>query len=315
MIVIKIIYKVYMDGLSIPINLGCLAKLLNEFHPAMKTYESLLRVLDQDLECLELEDLDILTKSERGIKMATLVIGKLRRQVIEKGFVDNEHEKHFFKNIKPKVFSKLIYYMKLFGIESKRPMSSVDSQIQYLVGHIDNLQGYFNNNMDFYHYYRRGDTMFDNQYFLRGRINFRMHQDMFHSLADGQFSTSHDSSVAMIIANELLITYLKNEIGKLENLHGNDMQSKPKKKIPKLFWSGNKVDLIELIYALYASGSLNRGAADIKAIAHSFETLLEMDLGDYYHTYLEIRSRKIRRTKFMDRLRDALNQHMQDLDA
>lgn len=281
----------------------------------MKTYEDFLRGLNQDLECLEMEPIDILAKLEKGIKVTTLVIGKLRNHVFEKGFVDKEEEKYFFKFTKPQVFGKLIYYMELFAIESKRPRSSKDAQKQYLVEHIDKLQGYFNNNMEFYHYYRRGDTVFDDQYFLRGKTNIWLHPDTFHSLTDKQFSTSHDSTAAMIIGYERLIKYLKKEIDKLGNNLENEIKSQLKKNLPKLFWTGNKVDLIELIYALYASGTINRGAADIKEIARTFETLLEMDLGDYYHTYLEIRSRKIRRTKFIDRLKDALDQHMQDLDA
>ncbi|WP_338357339.1 RteC domain-containing protein [Yeosuana marina] len=281
----------------------------------MKTYESLLRALNQDLECLEMEAMDILAKSEKGIKMVSLAIEELRCRVIDKGFTDKEEEKDFFKCIKPQVLSKLIYYMKLFSIESKRPRSGNDSQKRYLMEHIDKLQGYFNNNLEFYHYYRRGDTLLDDHYFLRGKTVVGMHTDTFYSLTDGQFSTSHDSSVATIMAHEMLIEYFKKEIDKLGNNHGNDINSPNKKKYRKLFWTGNKVDLIELIYALYASGSINRGVADIKEIATSFERLLEMDLGDYYHTYLEIRSRKIRRTKFIDRLKDSLDQHMQDLDS
>ncbi|MDO6761860.1 RteC domain-containing protein [Tamlana sp. 2_MG-2023] len=281
----------------------------------MNTYKGFLNDLNQNLECLDQEVLDVLTRSEKGIKATTIVIERLRDRVVLNGFSKQEDEKYFFKHIKPQVFSKLIYYGKLFSIESKRPRSTCEAQKQYFVDHIDKLQDYFNRNLEFYHYYRREDTRFDNQYFLRDKLDIRLHPDTFHFLSDEQFSTSHDHSVARIMAYDLLIVYLKKEIEKLEANFGRLSHAELKRSNPRLFWTGNKVDLIELIYALHASGAINRGNAGIKEIATTFETVLEMDLKDYYRTYLEIRSRKIRRTKFIDKLKDSLDQHMLDLDS
>lgn len=281
----------------------------------MTIYEDFLNTLNQDLESLEQEHLDALAKSEKGIKVTTVIIKELRDQVVTKGFHGKDEEKHFFKHTKPHVFSKLIYYRKLFTIESKRPRSCNEAQKQYFVEQIDTLQEYFNNNLEFYHYYRSGATVLDDHYFLRRNADVRLNLDTFHFLIDTQFSTSHDSSVSVIIAYNMLIAYLKKEMEKLDYKHGKSNGSQRKKSIQKLFWTSNKVDLIELIYALHASGAINRGAANINDIADSFETLLEMDLGDYYRTYLEIRSRKIRRTKFLDKLKDSLDQHMLNLDT
>ena len=44
---------------------------------------------------------------------------------------------------------------------------------------------------------------------------------------------------------------------------------------------------------------------DIRLIAEYFEAVFNVDLGNFYHTYLEIKNRKINRTKFLDTLRDA----------
>ncbi len=56
------------------------------------------------------------------------------------------------------------------------------------------------------------------------------------------------------------------------------------------------------------------GKTDIKAIATYFENVFEIDLGDFYHTYLEIRNRKINRTKFLDSLKDAIIRQMNEQD-
>ncbi|WP_371815732.1 RteC domain-containing protein [Flagellimonas sp. 389] len=42
----------------------------------------------------------------------------------------------------------------LFNIEKKRPRSSRKTQVKYLNKHIDKLQIYFHDNLEFYHFYR-----------------------------------------------------------------------------------------------------------------------------------------------------------------
>lgn len=280
----------------------------------MNIYEDYLKDLNQDLECLEREPLDALSKSEQGMKKITLVIKELRDRVVLEGFSGANEEIYFFKHIKPQMFGKLIYYRKLFTIESKRPRSTNEAQRQYFVTQIDKLQEYFNNNQEFYHYYRSGATFLDEHYFMRRNAEIAFHLDTFHVLTDIPFSTSHDSSVAIILAYNQLIAYSRKEIGKLDNSYKKTTGSHKGNSMPKLFWTSTKVDLIELIYALHASGAINRGAANINDIADSFEMLLETDLGDYYRTYTEIRSRKLHRTKFIDKLKESLDQHMLNLD-
>lgn len=64
--------------------------------------------------------------------------------------------------------------------------------------------------------------------------------------------------------------------------------------------------LIELIYALHAFKAFDDGSSEIKVIVRIFENTFGIDLGDFYHTYLELRNRKNNRTKFLDLLKDSL---------
>lgn len=73
-----------------------------------------------------------------------------------------------------------------------------------------------------------------------------------------------------------------------------------------LRWTASKVALVELIYALFCSNSLNDGDAEIREITKAFENLFSVDLGDVYHAFSEIRDRKIEPTKFLDLLKDSL---------
>ena len=276
-------------------------------------YDDILKKLDNKLDILEIEEQDILLKAEKGIKLAKQTLKKVRSIIVDYEFETKLEEIHFFKCTKPKIYSKLIYYVKLFNIESKRPRGSNKSQVKYLNNYIEKLQTYFNDNLDFYHYYRREATVFDEQYFLRGKADIRLFPDSFHFFVDEQFATSHDSTVASILAYDLLIVHLKREIDKLEN-NGNYASLRLLQSKTKITWTAHKIYLIELIYALHSTDVINNGTVDIKDIAYFVEKTFKVDLGDYYRAFLEIRMRKNGRTKFLDILKKQLTKRMDDTD-
>ena len=279
----------------------------------MKIYKEIVRKLDNELDILEIEIDEVLVKAERGIQLTKKALKQMRHFVVDKGFPSKENEILFFKKLKPRVYCKLIYYVKLFNIEEKRPRGSTKSQIKYLNCYIDKHQAYLNNNLDFYHYYRRDATTFDEQYFLRGKADLRLFPDTFHFFADEQFSTSHDSMVATILAYDLLIVHLKQGIDKLEN-NGICSKNKDLHKNPRIIWTAHKIYLVELIYALHSTDVINNGAVDIKDIAYFVERVFKVDLGDYYRAFLEIRMRKKGRAKFLDALKENLEKRMDETD-
>lgn len=280
----------------------------------MEKYENIIYDMESALDLLESETEDILIKAEAGIKITREALEKIKEIVTKSKFVDAGSEILFFKKLKPSVYSKLIYYVKLFNIESKRPRGKNKSQIKYFNNHIDKLQIFFNDNLEFYQYYRRGATFLDEHFFLREKVDIRLHSDTFHFFTDKQFSTSHDSIVATILAYDMLIVHLKKEIYLLENNYANTSSVLNSLLSSKLFWTGTKTDLVELIYALLSSNVINSGTADIKELASVFEKIFNIELGDYYRTFMEIRSRKNNRTKMLDKLKEALVQKLNFLD-
>lgn len=127
---------------------------------------------------------------------------------------------------------------------------------------------------------------------------------------DHRFSTSHGYIVAKILANDLIEVFLEDQ------LHSIDRDENRIAKIPQsnLHWTGSKTALIELIYSLYADGSINNSTADIKLIAATFEKMLNIELGDYYRNFMAIRIRKKGRTQFLEQLQEKLIQYMDAQD-
>lgn len=167
-----------------------------------------LQILEHELNAIESQTGDALQKVEQCLALLKLNIKEIRENVILNGFKSSEEEIHFFKHTKPRIFSKLIFYTKRIGIENKRCRGCMRSQVKYLNKEIALLQEYINDNAEFYLYLKRGASELDKYYFIRNNDNIRIHESNLYCFADEQFSTSHDSIVATLIAFEDLIKYL-----------------------------------------------------------------------------------------------------------
>lgn len=127
------------------------------------------------------------------------------------------------------------------------------------------------------------------------------------NVSQPHFSTSHDYKVAKIIVNYLIQFLIEIQL--------NNKDQEDKLTIPKkLNWTSSKVALIELIYSLHYQGVFNNGNSDIGLIAKYFENVFDINLGNFYQTYLELRNRKMNPTKFLDALREGLIRKMNEQD-
>ena len=80
-------------------------------------------------------------------------------------------------------------------------------------------------------------------------------------------------------------------------------------------WSGSKIDLVELIYALKHSGLINNGNTEVKELATHLGKVFNIELEDnIYRIYQDIKLRKTVRTKFLNKLADNLNQKLNEED-
>jgi hypothetical protein len=273
-----------------------------------KFYIETLRKLETAIQELEIETDCPIQRIEAVIVIIINSLSNLKEYVLEKGFKNTDEEIRFFKHQKPTIVSKLIYYNAIYKIETKKPYGAKPIR-KYLNDELKKLKRYFDNNLEFYKYYRTNNSFIDDKLFLRGKHDIKLSLDTFYFEADHSFSTSHDFKAAKIIANDLIQVYIEDQLHNTLNRHSNKSID-----LPKLNWTGSKTALTELIYSLYSLGVFDNGNADIKVIAKTFESTFDIDLGDFYHTFMELKSRKINQTKFLDSLRDALIRKMEEKD-
>lgn len=234
----------------------------------------------------------------------------VKKFVTEKNFKNDAEEIHFFRTIKPQILGKLIYYNKVYRIETGCPVSTGKMYESYFAGQLANLKREYIEhicNTDFYRYYRSGRTDRDDTYFKRGHINYHDGLNSIVFEIDPDFSTFFDYKTARIISNELLYTYLLTRISPDEN---PDMIFQKPESSKDVFWTESKNALIELIYALYASASISHGKLGIRKISMMFQILFGITLGDLHHAFHRMKTRSGNRTAFLDQLKLSLEEYM-----
>ncbi|MDP3557685.1 MAG: RteC domain-containing protein [Bacteroidota bacterium] len=275
-------------------------------------FTKLLSDIEDQLQFVNAEEEIIQKRAEESYILIAKSYEKLQLFILKYKFKSQSEEIKYFKTLKPKLIARLIYFAKVYHIETKKPQGTDKSKRKYLSNELEKINRYFDNNIDFIRYYRSGDNYLDHKYFVRNKIDFRHSHESFSIELDKKQSTSFDFKIAKIMANDLLQVYLHDELNYL-GLHDKKDKSQVVPKI-KHTWTDSKTALIELIYALHTQGALDNGKAGIKEIANYFEHVFNIDLGDYYKTYLELRMRKTSRTKFLDSIKDNLLKRMDNSD-
>ncbi|HBB00103.1 MAG: hypothetical protein A2W86_00630 [Bacteroidetes bacterium GWD2_45_23] len=274
------------------------------------TFDQILEEITEQISSIDLEGCDIsIEEALHMVEFLQIRIHALKNKLHESGFKNEQEEICFFKEMKPQVLSKLLYFNKIYTIELKRPNGSNLIQKNYYEHELNSLTFFFNRNLDFYQYYRSNAMHLDDYYFRRGKPNIRLGVDSSLFINDTTFSTCYDYKVAKILSNEMLRIYLNKKLQQIDKLseYSGNKQTNQKNK-----WTTTKVAAIELGYAIYAAKVIDNGNADIREIMTALQNVLGIDLGDYYRTYIAIKSRKKDRTAFLKYLADCLEKRMDE---
>lgn len=80
----------------------------------------------RSIERIESRDTDVLKKSLEASRVLGEAFDRLKQYIIGYRFQNDDEEIKFFKEIKPRLFCRLIYYRKLYNIEMNRPVGSIE---------------------------------------------------------------------------------------------------------------------------------------------------------------------------------------------
>ncbi|WP_152287538.1 RteC domain-containing protein [Flavicella marina] len=243
-------------------------------------------------------------------------IHELRLHVRKNNFNNVEDEIYFFKYVKPKICSELLFYTCQLSFYTEKPNATICIQKDYMKSSLKKLESRKRKNLKFYKYYKNGEDIFDDKYFLRGNGQFHLFASPDVLYSDPEFNTSHDVLASEVIVYDLLTEFYKNELKQLKNKNiiCPDKTTIKNQAFPKIRWTASKTDLIELVYSLKLSGSIDDGNGHLKNIMESMASLFDVELGNYYKTYSEIKNRNKHKTRFLHSLTEVLSSKLEEDD-
>ncbi|REC47547.1 RteC domain-containing protein [Chryseobacterium pennipullorum] len=263
--------------------------------------------LKQRLSEIELEEQETIVISELSLMEIDEVTRRLKALISEYQFRNIAEEIYFFKEIKPQFISLYIYHSTVLNVETCRPIAGQKILRKYYENEIEKLNVFYEENAEFYSYFRRNATYMDHKYFVRNAFDIKMKMPQTFYNYDESFTTSHDHHAAQILAYQKLELFYKRMAAKAAD--GTTVSQSEHQNIA---WSATKVALIELIYGLHKMRCFNGGNIELSEVMKFTEKTFNIDLGNYHKTIFEIRSRKNGTTKFLQLLTDNLNQHFID---
>lgn len=272
--------------------------------------EQLYSEMREALEIIELEEKDRLTAAEASIKLIKEKMDQLRNFIISDTFKGVENEIRFFKEWKPKFHSALIYFSRIFYLETHSPEGSrllkqalLDKEMQY-------IERFFERNIAFLTYFKSGASYLDHQLFTRKGFTNLLDADDYSLPLDPAFSCLYSYKLSCIHAFGLLQQYLQ------DTRLGLNAQTSLKRsqEYGHLRWTARKTELIELLYALHSSGLFNHGRVSVRDVALLLEEAFGIKLGNYYRVFQNIRIRQKNRTAFLDLLKENLLKRMDETD-
>ncbi len=261
---------------------------------------SLCENFEREFATIKITSSNIIEKSTVVIELCHGFLKDLRALLLREGFENTLDEINFFKNVKPKAITPLIYFSEIRSFEIQFPKANIDCQKKYLRHKINKLNRFFNRNLEFEHYVNGRYSHFDTQYYTRDSLEtyHLICSDFYFQEKD--FSTSRDMLLSKIKAYTQLATYLD---GRLHNLKFQSVATEiPLLKMDKLIWPFTNTDWVELVYALSYAGVAKQNRLSITDISKNMQEVFDFTPKDIYKTYQDIKNRKNSRTMFLDEL-------------
>lgn len=264
----------------------------------------------------EVEAVPALTSAQRreqSLQQIRQAITALKELVLSHPFADEQEEIYFFKHLKPRFTSLFILHSRLALIELNKPMGNRKHLRRYYEHELLLIRNYYEHHLQLHQYMASEATFLDSQLFVRGKAELPYHYSCSATDSDTRFTTHYDYVVARLQANRQLADWLLQAIQELEHRKVAGSSSQQRRKVA---WTGSKVHLVELAYALCESGQINNGVVGLMEVTEQLEYLFQVKLGNVSRAFQEVRQRKKdSRTKFLDLLKERLLHRMETLDG
>lgn len=265
-----------------------------------RDFQALLDRLQEE----EDKESDLFTRLDSCILLCTDSLRQFRQSVTDHGFPDQATEIYFFKHIKPGVLSRYMYYRRVHQLHLAELTGCWRQEKERLTRELAAISQEFGRNNALWQYYRSGSRTFDEQYFLRDNVDWKIQP--LSARFDELFSTCCDEQLAELLALERLMAYIDQRLQ-----DSVDPASRPVRDATAgaIRCTATISEITELGYALQLVGFFDNGKASIRSVMEDLQKKWDVDLSDYYHVFAQLTERK-QPARFLNRLLQQYNRYL-----
>jgi len=249
------------------------------------------------MEFFECANPDLLTGVTGRLEQMEQGIADLNAFIRNYRFLTIEQEIVYFKEIKPLLIKEYVFLNALKKFYEKRSDFELQRSKIYKK-EVCRLLDYLNDEKEFYSYVKNKHTHNDERYFRR-LADSGAPRTVYSVNADLESSCSHGLLLAKITAYEKLVGFYTRQLNRLKA----PLPTEQFKETLPLQWQANKVDAVELVYALYYSGAVDTDKCTVHELAKQFGELFQIQITEQlYREYIDIKRRKMEPAKFLVKL-------------
>lgn len=271
----------------------------------------ILAKLKKELDVLKFDGENKLIQFESAFHLVDRAMDKVKLFLVTYEFLSEEEEVEFFKHHMSHFLKESVYFSELFNMESIKPSGPENKIRKFYENELVSMREFLRTNQNLYNYLLLNKENQDRVFFLRSAQAPIYKPNLFWHTLDTRYCTVYTVYFARIMGTLALVDYID---GQLRALKGFGDSVVPVTR-NRLYWTGKKSELVELIYALKVSDAVNHGNASVADLASSIGELFDRELHDCYRVFLGIRDRKKSRTVFLDLCKERLDAYMEGKDG
>ncbi|MEX1191937.1 MAG: RteC domain-containing protein [Brumimicrobium sp.] len=270
----------------------------------MKSINHIVGQLDSDLKELGYTDLNTSSNNLKALELLKTALNNLKNTVLKSGFPSLKEEIRFFKEVKPYLLSRFLLISFVIQYNDQKYISN-EAADNLLQSKAEEHNTFLREYKTYLLQLKSVTTEQEKVFFVRNQFSPPLCDVLKKVFLNPEFCTFHSELLTMFKSQRLIQKFLDSEKDRVSNKNTT---------IYKLKWTQKKTALIELMYGLHYSNSLNNGQSNISEIKEVFETVFNVDLGNVYRIFHDIKNRE-RRTPFIDSLRVAVENKLDEEDA
>lgn len=220
---------------------------------------------------------------------------RMHEAVAAEPFAGEPEEIDYHKHLYPRLRALHIFRVEVYLLEKDLPVAGVGLRRDYYGSQLSMIFSYVRRYEFLYAYFKLGATELDGLYFT---AEGNRKSVLLPILAEPEVTHTTETGYlfARFLAYEMLFKYI---VGRMENV------SQPFK------WTGETVNLIELLHGIHLNGQVNNGEVGIVEFFNGMGEFFGVDLG-VPKKGLEalMKRKKLSKTHFTDRMQSSLNERM-----